>query len=159
MSLPARSAPQACTMSRQGEIAETPARAQPSISSTNDHAFTVIELIESSARSCERSRITRGPILSRHARESGHPVTRERATLLEGRCLLDHPLLRMMTPREPHVYASRLHAARRQHGAHAQRRAVGIGDEARCVGEAEQLGEMQGRARALLAADQGEMIL
>src|SRR5438034_10810638 len=55
--------------------------------------------------------------------------------------------------------ASRLHAARRQHGAHAQRSAVGIGDEAGGVGEAEQLGEMQRRARALLAADQGEMIL
>jgi hypothetical protein len=69
MSLPARSAPQACTISRHGEIAEMPARAQPSISSTNDHAFTVIELIESSARSCERSRITPRPTLfGRHRR-------------------------------------------------------------------------------------------
>ena len=51
MSLPARSTPQACTMSRQGEIAVMPARAQPSISCSNDHAFTVIELIESHERS------------------------------------------------------------------------------------------------------------
>src|SRR5215467_4321496 len=40
-----------------------------------------------------------------------------------------------------HVTASRLHAARGEHSAHAQRRAVGIGDEAGGVGEAEQLGE------------------
>src|SRR5215831_1910520 len=49
-------------MSRQGEIAERPARAQPSSRSTNDHAFTVIELIERNARSCERSRITPRPL-------------------------------------------------------------------------------------------------
>ena len=38
-------------MSRQGEIADRPARAQPSTSCSSDHGFTVIELIESSARS------------------------------------------------------------------------------------------------------------
>src|SRR5262249_59181389 len=53
------------------------------------------------------------------------------------------------------VRASRLHAACRQHGAHAGGGAVGIGEKARRVGQAEQLGEMQRRARALLAADQG----
>jgi hypothetical protein len=45
-------------MSRQGEIAEIPARAQPSTNRSSDHGFTVVELIESSERSCERSRIT-----------------------------------------------------------------------------------------------------
>jgi len=56
-------------MSRQGEIAEMPARAQPSISCCSDHAFTVIELIESSARSCERSRIIRSSVpFGRHRR-------------------------------------------------------------------------------------------
>ena len=36
---------------------------------------------------------------------------------------------------------------------------LGIGEQPGGVGEAEQLGEMQGRARALLAADHGEVIL
>jgi len=69
MSFPARSGPHACTMSRQGEIAETPARAQPSTSCSSDHAFTVIELMERSARSCDRSRISRSPrLFGRHRR-------------------------------------------------------------------------------------------
>jgi hypothetical protein len=46
-------------MSRHGEIAQMPARAQPSTSCSSDHALTVIELMEMSERSVARSRITR----------------------------------------------------------------------------------------------------
>src|SRR6516225_8481527 len=158
MSLPARSGPHACTMSRQGEIAEMPARAQPSSSSTNDHAFTVIELIEMSARSCERSRIILGATVG-WAKSPAVSTTRGQRlhAILPTRRLVDafaHPYRGKMQK-----HPSRLHAARGQHGAHARGSAVGIGDETGGVGEAEQLGEMQRRARALLAADQGEMIL
>src|SRR5215470_2094519 len=165
MSLPARSAPHACTMSRQGEIAEMPARAQPSRSSTNDHAFTVIELIESSARSCERSRITLHPLcwgLHTHASPAG--LTRGSIFFARRWIAGSNPAMTKERggargTQAVFAYPSRLHAARRQHGAHAQRGAVGIGEKAGGVGEAEQLGEMQRRACALLAADQGEMIL
>jgi hypothetical protein len=40
---PARCRPQACTMSRQGAIALTPARAQPSTNCSSDQAFSVAE--------------------------------------------------------------------------------------------------------------------
>ena len=43
--------------------------------------------------------------------------------------------------------------------AHSRRRHVGIVQHARLVGEAKQLGEVQQRARALLAGDHQEMIL
>ena len=111
ISCAARSTPQACTMSRQGEIAEMPARAQPSTSSTSDHGFTVIELIDRSERSFDRSRITparRGPPSRRRMR----------------------PAARSGSASRPAASASR-------------------NSSARC----------KRRARALLAADQGEMIL
>src|SRR5215471_9270973 len=162
-------------MSRQGEIAERPARAQPSSSSTNDHAFTVIELIEMSARSCDRSRITPRPpplvvcsltqCASRYLRwvhasrvyraasYAAHERTKLGALPLPiwgegwGEGVTGgtdgseppHPFLRVARESSPlpggeraraaiarlrHVTASRLHAARGEHSAHAQRRAV-----------------------------------
>src|SRR5262245_38795174 len=57
------------------------------------------------------------------------------------------------------TFASRLDAAQRQHAPHAGYRALGFGQQAGLVREPEQLGQMQGRARALLAADHGEMVL
>src|SRR5262249_59135985 len=50
-------------------------------------------------------------------------------------------------------------ASRRQHGAHACRRTLRIGKKSRRVGKSKQLGKVQSRARALLPADQREMIL
>ena len=47
----------------------------------------------------------------------------------------------------------------REHRLHAPRRQFGIGEQSGLVGEPEQFGEMQRRARALLPADHGEMIL
>src|ERR1043165_9018356 len=46
-----------------------------------------------------------------------------------------------------------------QHRRHPPRRELGIGEEAGGGGEAEELGEMEARAGALLAADHDEMAL
>src|SRR5260221_9311346 len=54
---------------------------------------------------------------------------------------------------------SRIDAVDAQYGAHAIGGAVGIGEQRGTVGEAEELGEMDERAGALLAADHGEMAL
>src|SRR5688572_20388991 len=51
------------------------------------------------------------------------------------------------------------HAADGQYGLHARRGALGVAEQARLVGQPEQLGEVQGRAGAFLAADHGEMVL
>src|SRR5262245_24758748 len=53
----------------------------------------------------------------------------------------------------------RRRAADSQYRLHARRGALGIAEEPSLVGQPEQLGEVQGRARALLAADHGEMVL
>ncbi len=47
----------------------------------------------------------------------------------------------------------------REHAPHARGGAFGIAQEAGTVGEAEELREMQGRARALLPARHDEMVL
>jgi len=47
----------------------------------------------------------------------------------------------------------------REHSAHARDRELGVAQQAGGIREAEQLGEMHERARALLAADHDEMVL
>ena len=53
----------------------------------------------------------------------------------------------------------RFDAARCEHRLHAPCREFGIGEQPGLVGQPEQFGQMQRRARALLSADHGEMIL
>src|SRR5262245_7488833 len=53
----------------------------------------------------------------------------------------------------------RRHAADGQYRLHACRCALGVAEQAGLVGQPEELGEVQGRARALLAADHCEMVL
>src|SRR5262245_1773779 len=57
------------------------------------------------------------------------------------------------------TFASRLDAAQGEHAPHAGHRALGFGQQAGLVREPEQLGQMQRGARALLAANHGEMVL
>src|SRR5215207_11652366 len=64
-------------------------------------------------------------------------------------------------PRRTHTAAaaSHLHPPDRHHAAHALGRALRIAEQSRAVGEAEELGEVDGRAGALLAAGHGEVVL
>src|SRR5882762_8392420 len=55
--------------------------------------------------------------------------------------------------------ASRLNATQGEYGLHAPGSKLGIGEQTGLVCASKQFREMQGRARALLAADHGEMIL
>src|SRR5258708_7807693 len=54
---------------------------------------------------------------------------------------------------------SRIDAMHRKDGAHARGRALGIVEQRGGIGEAEELGEVDERARALLTADHGEVAL
>src|SRR6185437_16635615 len=58
-----------------------------------------------------------------------------------------------------YAVASRVDPVHAEHGAHAGESEVGIGEQAGGIGEAEKLGQMGQRARALLAADHGEVAL
>src|SRR5690606_32763589 len=76
--------------------------------------------------------------------------SREKSRMAEAAAAAGEAVRFMLSP---------FHAVRREHVAHTPDREGRIAQQARRIGEPEELGEMQRRAGALLAADHGEMVL